>query len=135
MTPLNRRSETKLVTGISRLLDVRLKVAWSRLKPSALVPKAQAKPVEGFQRVLENKYYVDEGYDRMIVRPTYATSRNLLWRGIDVGLIDGVMVNGSAWIARGAGWIGSALQSGQVGTYAWVLVLGVLFVVGAVSLR
>ena len=37
-----------------------------------------------------------------------------------------LMVNGSAWFARGIGWVGSALQSGQVGTYAWVLVLGVL---------
>jgi hypothetical protein len=44
-------------------------------------------------------------------------------------------VNGSAWVARGVGWVGSALQSGQVGTYAWVLVLGVLAVVGAVTIR
>jgi len=109
--------------------------AWRRLQPSALVPKAQAKPEEGFERVLVNKYFVDEGYDRVVVRPTYATSRNLLWRGIDVGLIDGLMVNGSAWFARGVGWMGSALQSGQTGTYAWVLVLGVLAVVGAVTLR
>jgi NADH-quinone oxidoreductase subunit L len=108
-------------------------IAWSRLEPKALVPKAQAKPEEGFQRVLENKYYVDEMYDKTIVRPTYATSKNLLWRGIDNGLIDGLMVNGSAWLARGVGWMGSAMQSGQVGTYAWVLVLGVLAVVGAVS--
>jgi len=110
-------------------------VAWSRLKPQALVPKAQAKPEEGFERVLEHKYYVDELYDKVVVTPTYATSKNLLWRGIDVGLIDGLMVNGSAWVARGAGWIGSAVQSGQVGTYAWVLVLGVLAVVSAFSLR
>ena len=85
--------------------------------------------------MLENKYYVDEGYDRAIVRPVYSTSRNLLWRGIDIGLIDGLLVNGSAWLARGVGWMGSALQSGQVGTYAWVLVIGVLAVVGAVTLR
>jgi NADH-quinone oxidoreductase subunit L len=78
---------------------------------------------------------VDELYDRTLVRPTYATSKNLLWRGMDVGLIDGLMVSGSAWFARGIGWVGSALQSGQVGTYAWVLVLGVLAVVSAVSLR
>jgi NADH-quinone oxidoreductase subunit L len=110
-------------------------LAYSRLKPERLVPKAQAKPAEGFERVLENKYFVDEAYDRAIVRPTYAISRNLLWRGIDTGLIDGLMVNGSAWFARGVGWIGSALQSGKVGTYAWVLVLGVLVVVGAVTLR
>jgi NADH-quinone oxidoreductase subunit L len=109
--------------------------AWARLKPQALVPKPQAKPEEGFALVLENKYYVDELYDKTIVRPTYATSKNLLWRGIDVGLIDGLLVNGSAWLTRGVGWMGSALQSGQVGTYAWVLVLGVLAVVGAVTLR
>jgi NADH-quinone oxidoreductase subunit L len=110
-------------------------IAWSRLKPAALQPKAQSPASEGFQRVLENKYYVDELYDRTLVRPTYATSKNLLWRGMDVGLIDGLMVSGSAWFARGIGWVGSALQSGQVGTYAWVLVLGVLAVVSAVSLR
>ena len=45
------------------------------------------------------------------------------------------MVNGSAWFWRGVGWAGSSLQSGQVGTYAWVLVLGVLVVVGAVTFR
>jgi len=109
--------------------------AWRRLRPERLVPKAEARPEEGFERVLANKYYVDELYDRTVVRPTYATSRNLLWRGIDVGLIDGLMVNGSAWVARGAGWLGSALQTGRTGTYAWVLVLGVLAVVGAVTLR
>ena len=109
--------------------------AFNRLKPEGLVPKAQAKPEEGFQRVLEHKYFVDEAYDKVVVRPTLVTSRNLLWRGIDVGLIDGLMVNGSAWAARAVGWLGSALQSGQVGTYAWVLVLGVLAVLGAVTLR
>ena len=82
-------------------------IAWSRLKPAVLVPKAQARPEEGFERVLEHKYYVDELYDKTIVRPTYSTSRNLLWRGIDIGLIDGLLVNGSAWFARGVGWVGT----------------------------
>ncbi len=101
------------------------------LKPAALVPKSQAKPEEGFDLVLANKYYVDEIYDATVVEPVYAVSRNVLWRGIDVGLIDGLFVNGSAWAARFAGWVGSQLQSGQLGTYAWVLVLGVLLVLGA----
>jgi NADH-quinone oxidoreductase subunit L len=101
------------------------------LKPAALVPKAQAKPEEGFERVLANKYYVDEIYDAAVVKPVYEVSRNVLWRGVDVGLIDGLLVNGSAWAARFAGWLGSQVQSGQLGTYAWVLVLGVLLVLGA----
>ena len=127
--------EYTLVGAAVAIAVIGMWIAWSRLKPAALVPKAQAKPEEGFERVLEHKYYVDEFYDKTIVRPTYSTSRNLLWRGIDVGLIDGLLVNGSAWFARGMGWVGSALQSGQVGTYAWVLVLGVLAVVSAVTLR
>jgi NADH-quinone oxidoreductase subunit L len=127
--------EYVLIGAAVVIAAVGILIAWRRLKPEALVPKAQAPASEGFQRVLENKYYVDEMYEKTIIRPTYATSRNLLWRGIDVGLIDGLMVNGSAWFARGVGWMGSALQSGQVGTYAWVLVLGVLAVVGAVTLR
>jgi NADH-quinone oxidoreductase subunit L len=127
--------EYTLVGAAVAIAVIGIWIAFARLKPAKLVPKAQAPASEGFQRVLENKYYVDEAYDAAIVRPTYGTSRNLLWRGIDVGLIDGLFVNGSAWFARGVGWMGSALQSGQLGTYAWVLVLGVLAVVGAVTLR
>jgi NADH-quinone oxidoreductase subunit L len=62
-------------------------------------------------------------------------SRNVLWKGMDAGIIDGLFVNGSAYLARGIGWIGARLQSGQVGTYAWVLFIGVLFVLGAVAFR
>jgi NADH-quinone oxidoreductase subunit L len=127
--------EYTLVGAAVAIAALGIWIAWTRLDPAALKPKSQATPEEGFERVLAEKYYVDEAYDAAVVRPTYATSRNLLWRGVDVGLIDGLMVNGSAWVARGAGWIGSALQSGQVGTYAWVLVLGVLAVVGAITMH
>jgi len=109
--------------------------AWRRLKPEALVPKSASAPGEGFERVVANKYYVDEGYDRAIVQPTYRISRNFLWRFIDASVIDGLFVNGSAAVARAFGWIGSRMQSGAVGTYAWVLVAGVLAVLGAVTLR
>lgn len=110
-------------------------IAWTRLKPEALVPKSQAAPEEGFQRVLEDKYYVDEIYDAAVVTPIVSGSRGLLWRGIDVGLIDGLGVNGSAYLSKFVGFIGSQLQSGRLGTYAWVLTLGVLAVLGAFSIR
>ena len=74
------------------------------------------------ERVLANKYYVDELYDATIVRPLVGISRKGLWRGIDAGIIDGLFVNGSAYFARGIGWIGSQLQSGQAGAYAWGIV-------------
>ncbi|HEX6533811.1 MAG TPA: NADH-quinone oxidoreductase subunit L [Gemmatimonadaceae bacterium] len=106
-----------------------------RLDPARLVPKREAAPETGVARVLENKYYVDEAYDDVVVTPTVELSRNLLWKGIDVGLIDGLFVNGSAWVARGFAAVGSWLQTGQVGTYAWAIVIGVLVVLGAITFR
>jgi NADH-quinone oxidoreductase subunit L len=110
-------------------------IAYVRLKPERLVPARDAQPEHGVERVLAHKYYVDEAYDAAIVRPTVGISRRVLWRGVDVGLIDGFFVNGSAYLTRGVGWIGSQLQSGQVGTYAWGIVIGVLAVLGAFTLR
>ena len=111
-------------------------VAWAMLKPERLVPKREAKQEEGFERVLANKYYVDEIYDDAVVQPTVGVSRSLLWEGVDQGLIDGVMVTFfGAKVPRFVGWVGSQLQSGQVGTYAWVLVVGVLLVLGAFTIR
>ncbi|HSJ63768.1 MAG TPA: NADH-quinone oxidoreductase subunit L [Gemmatimonadaceae bacterium] len=110
-------------------------IAFARLKPERLVPAREAPPEHGIERVLAHKYYVDEAYDAAIVRPTVAVSRRVLWRGVDTGIIDGLFVNGSAWFARGIGWIGSQLQSGQTGTYAWGIVIGVLAVLGAFTFR
>jgi NADH-quinone oxidoreductase subunit L len=124
------------LVGLAVLIAVGgIALAWTRLKPETLVPKREAAPEEGFEKVLVNKYYVDEIYDETIVQPVVGISRGLLWRGIDAGLIDGVGVNGSAYFARFVGWVGSQLQSGQLGTYAWVLVAGVLAVLGAFSIR
>ena len=109
--------------------------AFMKLKPERLVPKAESPEEIGFGRVLENKYFVDEAYDAAIVNPTVGISRNVLWKGLDAGLIDGLFVNGSAALMRGLGWVGSRLQSGAVGTYAFMLVVGVIAVLGAVTLR
>ena len=106
-----------------------------RLKPARLVPKRDAAAEEGFQRVVANKYFVDEAIDDVVVRPTYALSKTFLWRFVDAGLIDGLLVNGSAAVARGFGWMGSRLQTGNVGVYAWVLVIGVVALLGAFTLR
>ena len=86
--------------------------AFVRLKPAALVPKSASPEATGFAKVLEHKYYVDEAYDRAIVQPVVDGSRLVLWKGVDVGIIDGLFVNGSALVARALGWIGSQLQSG-----------------------
>jgi NADH-quinone oxidoreductase subunit L len=105
-------------------------IAVVRLKPATLTTPDQSPEPVGFEKVLEHKYYVDEGLDAAVVQPTVSLSRNVLWKVMDVGLIDGLFVNGSALLARAMGWLGSQLQSGQVGTYAWVLLIGALALLG-----
>jgi NADH-quinone oxidoreductase subunit L len=101
------------------------------LKPAALVPARQAPAEAGFGKVLANKWYVDELYDRAVVKPITWLSRVVLWKGIDQGVIDGAGVNGSAAISRALGWVGSKLQTGEVGFYVVLFVLGVALVLRA----
>jgi NADH-quinone oxidoreductase subunit L len=94
------------------------------------VPTPEAAPPErGFARVLFNKYWVDELYNRVIVGPLVWASRALLWKATDKALIDGAVVNGSAWFSRSVlGRAGSLLQNGQVGFYVVVFLVGALWI-------
>ena len=102
--------------------------AWRLLRPETLVPAAQAPVETGLAKVLRNKWYVDELYDFLIVQPLVWLSREVLWKRVDQQLVDGAGVNGSARAARAFGWLGTRLQTGQVGVYVTLFVVGVLVV-------
>ncbi len=91
-----------------------------------------AKAMNGFYTLVYNKYFVDEIYNALVVRPLVAISRIVLWRGVDAGLIDG-MVNGVGARSRGIGGILRLLQSGNIRTYAAWVVLGSLVVLIAIG--
>jgi NADH-quinone oxidoreductase subunit L len=83
--------------------------------------------------LVANKYYVDEIYSKVIVKPLEAISRFVLWRGIDEGVIDISFVNGLAGLIRGWGALFRQLQSGSIRNYAtWVLAgsLLIIFIFG-----
>jgi len=65
------------------------------------------------------------------VRPVMWLSREVLWKVVDARLVDGLLVNGSAVASRALGWVGSRLQTGEVGFYVVLFVIGVLAVLGA----
>ncbi len=105
--------------------------AWRFLEPDRLT-SARAAPAEtGLQRVLLNKYFVDEFYDKVIVRPTEWFSRRVLWNIVDMGAIDSLIVNGSARISRMFGWIGTRFQTGNLATYVVLFVVGALWLLRA----
>ncbi len=100
------------------------------LQAKVLTAVEEGEPEAGIRKVLYNKWYVDELYDRIVVQPVLRGSR---WasRVVDQLVIDGT-VNAVGNVARGVGWFGSLFQTGQVNTYAFILTLGVLAVLGAV---
>ena len=77
---------------------------------------------EGLHKILYNKYYVDELYQAVVVGSLMWLSQNVLWKVVDVGVIDGT-VNG---IAQGTAAVGDTVrqtQSGNTRSYAvWVLI-------------
>ncbi len=102
-----------------------LLLAWWMYIKNPHAPKRLAERLRPLYLLVFHKYYVDEIYAALIVRPLLWISTNVFWQGVDLGLIDGV-VNGSARLARASGARLRQLQSGNTRSYAsWVLV-GVL---------
>ncbi|HEY7634981.1 MAG TPA: NADH-quinone oxidoreductase subunit L [Gemmatimonadales bacterium] len=97
-----------------------------------MLPASRAPADTGLARVLYRKYFVDEFYDALVVRPVVWLSRVVLWKGVDQGIVDGAAVNGSARLSQGLGWLGSRLQTGQIGLYVVFFLVGALWVLSAV---
>ncbi len=93
-------------------------------------PAADTPPYRGFAKVLYDKWYVDEIYQAAVIQPLIRMSRGA-WRYIDEGLIDRT-VNGAGALARGLGWVGSRLQTGNVNVYALAIAVGTLLILMAV---
>jgi NADH-quinone oxidoreductase subunit L len=97
-------------------------VAWWFYIRRPDLPKKLASSMYGIYTLVLHKYYVDEIYAAVIVRPLLWISTNVLWHTVDEGLIDGT-VNGSARLARDTGGKLRELQSGNARSYAsWVVV-------------
>ncbi|HEY0038602.1 MAG TPA: hypothetical protein VGB66_18025, partial [Longimicrobium sp.] len=85
----------------------------------------------GMERRLYNKWFIDEYYDRFILGPIRALAR--FFAGFDRGVIDG-LVDFAGRTTQTLGLGLGRLQTGQTNTYAFVLVVGVLLLLGAFAL-
>jgi len=91
-------------------------------------PEQLAKSLKGIYTTVYNKYYVDEFYAAVVVRPLMWVSENVLWKIVDVEAIDGT-VNGIAHGATAAGDTVRHTQSGNTRSYAVWVVVGALAVI------
>jgi NADH-quinone oxidoreductase subunit L len=118
------------VIGTSLALLTIIVVFW-RLSRRRYLPAAESAEPRGAASLLYHKWYVDELYDRLIVRPLLALWRGC-WRIVDDRLIDGA-VNGLGGVARVVGWTGSQLQTGRVSTYLLVFMIGALIILASLA--
>jgi NADH-quinone oxidoreductase subunit L len=94
---------------------------WLYLKNTSL-PHRVAERFNGVYQLLIHKYYVDEIYNWLLVRPLKVGAEKILWQRIDAEVIDGLGVNGTGERVAGVGSILRRIQSGNIRSYAtWVL--------------
>ncbi len=111
-----------MLTGISSLLIIIMVVlAWTRFSK-----KPDIEDAKGFGKLLQDKWYVDEIYHSIIIKPLNAISaffNNVFEKNIIDGIVNGVgrLVN---YGGRQLRW----LQSGQTGAYILMMVVSVLLV-------
>jgi len=97
-----------------------LALAWLLYVKKPQLPKQIAEGMGSLYRAVFNKYYVDEFYARLLVKPLLLGSTNILWKGVDQGVIDAAL-DGSATGANEVSDSIRHMQSGNLRSYAgWI---------------
>jgi len=114
------------------IVGIALAVFFYVVKPG--LPAALAARFRGVYLFLLNKWYFDELYDRLFVRPAFALGRGL-WKSGDGAVIDGCGPDGVAAtalrVARGA----TRLQTGYIFHYAFAMLIGLILLISWYLLR
>ena len=100
-----------------------LLIAWAAYIRSPGFPAKFADTFQPLYRFLLRKWYFDELYHFLFVRPAFAIGR-VLWHRGDEGTIDRFGPNGSAWLVQVGSRAAARLQTGYVYTYAFVMLIG-----------
>jgi NADH-quinone oxidoreductase subunit L len=97
--------------------------AWYAYLKAPELPGKVAAAMPGLYNFLTHKWYFDELYDAVFVRPAFAIGR-LLWVRGDQGIIDRFGPDGAAAVVAGGARAAKRFQSGYVYSYALVMLVG-----------
>ncbi len=97
-----------------------------RFRP-AIAGQVQGK-MPWLYRLLDNKYYFDELYKKIFADAGVRFGTGL-WRRADAGLIDGLMVNGSAVLVNRAATLVRRIQTGYLYHYAFAMIIGLIAII------
>ncbi|MEN9392872.1 MAG: hypothetical protein RLZZ104_1215 [Pseudomonadota bacterium] len=113
----------KLASTVAMLVG--LFTAWMMYIRSETAPASVARQFEPLYKFFLNKWYFDELYNLIFVKPAFWFGR-LFWKGGDVGIIDRFGPNGSAFAVSLTSRLAVRMQSGYLYTYALVMLLGLV---------
>jgi NADH-quinone oxidoreductase subunit L len=95
-------------------------LAWLFYYKRPELPDRITARIHGIYLMVLHKYYIDEAYGALFVKPLLALSTVVFWKGIDQSVIDG-MVNGAGTASKDIGNELRRMQSGNIRSYAaWV---------------
>jgi NADH-quinone oxidoreductase subunit L len=100
-----------------------LAIAWYGYIANPGFPAKFASVIKPIYTFVYNKWYFDELYDRIFVRPAFWLG-DKFWKLGDIGLIDRFGPNGSAWVVAQGSRLASKLQTGFLYSYALVMLMG-----------
>jgi NADH-quinone oxidoreductase subunit L len=116
-------------TGISVVAALLgLYLAWLFYLRRPELPDQIASSLHGLYAAVANKYWIDELYAWIFVKPLIAISGTVFWRGIDQGVIDAT-IDGSADSARELSDEVRYMQSGNLRSYAGWIAIGATAVI------
>jgi NADH-quinone oxidoreductase subunit L len=99
-------------------------LAWFLYYKRPELPERITSSIHGLYLTVLHKYYIDEAYGILFVKPLLALSTFVFWKGVDQGIIDG-LVNGAGTASKGIGNELRRMQSGNIRSYAaWVAIGG-----------
>jgi NADH-quinone oxidoreductase subunit L len=113
----------KLTPTIVMLLG--LWIAWNNYIRTPEAPLAFVRQFPAVYRFISNKWYFDELFDFLFVRPSLWLGR-LFWKGGDEGTIDRFGPHGAAYAVAQGNKVTARLQSGYLYSYAFVMLLGLI---------
>jgi len=103
-------------------------LAWTLYISRPQLPARIAESLGGLYKAVSNKYYIDELYAILFIKPVIDGSTDILWHGVDQGAIDAT-VNNTATAARHVSDEVRHMQSGNLRSYAgWVAAGGALVI-------
>jgi NADH-quinone oxidoreductase subunit L len=127
--PLGHSTEYMLMGTVIGLTLVIIGWAYNRYVSKQHVPSPEGSTLGTMHQLVYSKYYIDEFYQNVIVKPLYWIADGL-YDWVERSGIDR-LVNGLASNVGRAGRLTRLLQTGNIGFYIFIMVIGIILMLAA----